>query len=61
MLVLLYPELLKASEPALPPHGRFRPPRRNHPPPGRLRRRAARALAVTASRLDRESARRAVV
>jgi len=61
MLVLLYPELLKASEPAMPPHGRHRPPRRNHPPPGRLRSRAARTLAVTASRLDRETARRAVV
>jgi hypothetical protein len=60
MLVLLYPELLKASEPALPPHGRHRRPRGSHPPPGRLRRRAARALASTASRLDRESARRAV-
>ena len=61
MLVLLYPELLKASEPATPPNGRYRPPRRNHPPPGRLRSRTARALAVAASRLDRASARRAVV
>jgi hypothetical protein len=61
MLVLLYPELLKASEPAMPPHGRPRRPRRNHPPPGRLRARAARTLAVAASRLDRETARRAVV
>ena len=61
MLILLYPELLKASEPATPDPGRYRRPRRNHPPPGRLRRRAARTLAVTASRLDRESARRAVV
>jgi hypothetical protein len=60
MLALLHPELLKASEPALPPHGRHRPPRRGHPPPRRLRRRVARALAATASRLDRESARRAV-
>jgi hypothetical protein len=60
MLVLLYPELMKASEPAMPPHGRYRPPRRPHPPPRRLRRRAARALAAAASRLDRESARRAV-
>lgn len=60
MLVLLYPELIKASEPAQPPHGRHRPPRRGHPPPGRLRRRTARALASTASRLDRESARRAI-
>jgi hypothetical protein len=60
MLVLLHPELIKASEPAMPPHGRYRPPRRGHPPPRRLRRRAARALAATASRLDRESARRAV-
>jgi len=60
MLVFLYPELLKASEPATPPPGRYRPPRRNHPPPGRLRRRAARALASTASRLDRETARRAL-
>ena len=59
-LVLLYPELLKASEPAAPPHGRHRRPRRGHPPPHRLRRGAARALASTASRLDRESARRAV-
>jgi hypothetical protein len=59
MLVLLYPELLKAAEPA-PPHGHHRPPRRGHPPPGRVRRVAARALAATASRLDRESARRAV-
>jgi hypothetical protein len=58
MLVLLYPELMKASEPAQPPHGRYRPPRRGHPPPHRLRRGAARALAATASRLDRESARR---
>ena len=61
MLILLYPELMKASEPAQPKYpGPWRP-RRNHPPPGRLRRRMARALAVTASRLDRESARRAVV
>lgn len=60
MLVLLYPELMKASEPAQPPHGRPRRPRRGHPPPGRLRRRTARALASTASRLDRESARRAI-
>jgi hypothetical protein len=60
MLVLLYPELMKASEPAQPPHGRYRRPRRGHPPPGRLRRRAAQALASTASRIDRESARRAI-
>jgi len=60
MLVLLYPELMKASEPAQPPHGRYRRPGRGHPPPGRLRRRIARALASTASRLDRESARRAI-
>jgi hypothetical protein len=60
MLVLLYPELLKASEPAMPPHGRHRPPRHINPPPRRVRRRAARALAVTATRLDRESARRAI-
>jgi hypothetical protein len=59
-LVLLYPELLKASEPALPPHHHHRPPRRGHPPPHRLRRRIARALASIASRLDRESARRAI-
>jgi hypothetical protein len=59
MLVLLYPELLKASEPAQPPHGRHRPPR-HHPPPRRVRRRAARALASTAARLDRETARRAL-
>jgi hypothetical protein len=58
MLVLLYPELMKASEPAQPPHGRYRPPRRGHPPPRRVRRGVARALASTASRLDRESARR---
>ena len=60
MLVLLYPELMKAAEPAQPPHGRHRPPRRGHPPPGRLRRAVARALASTASRVDRESARRAL-
>jgi hypothetical protein len=60
MLVLLYPELLKASEPAMPPHGRHRPPRRVHPPPRRVRRGVARALAATASRLDRESARRVI-
>jgi hypothetical protein len=60
MLVLLYPELIKASEPAQPPHGHYKRPRRGHPPPRRLRRRAARALASTASRLDRESARRAI-
>jgi hypothetical protein len=60
MLVLLYPELMKASEPAQPPNGCPRPPRRGHPPPRRLRRGAARALASTASRLDRESARRAL-
>jgi hypothetical protein len=60
MLVLLYPELLKASEPAPPPHGRYRRPRGSHPPPRRLRRGAARALASAASRLDRESARRAI-
>ena len=59
-LVMLYPELLKASEPATPPPGRYRPPRREHPPPHRLRRGVARMLAATASRLDRESARRAV-
>ena len=58
MLVLLHPELLKAAEPTMPPHGPYRPPRRGHPPPRRLRRRAARALASTASRLDRETARR---
>jgi hypothetical protein len=61
MLVLLYPELMKASEPAQPKYPGPRRPRRNYPPPGRLRRRAARTLAVTASRLDREAARRAVV
>jgi hypothetical protein len=62
VLILLYPELLKASEPATPDPGRYRrPPRRNHPPPGRLRSRVARTLAITASRLDRETARRAVV
>lgn len=61
MLVLLYPELLKASEPATPKYGRPRRPKRNHPPPGRLRARAARTLAVAASRLDRETARRALV
>lgn len=61
MLILLYPELLKASEPAMPNPGRPRRPRRDHPPPGRMRRRAARALALIASRLDRETARRAVV
>jgi hypothetical protein len=61
MLVLLYPELLKASEPAQPKYPRPGRPGRKHPPPGRLRRRTARALAVTASRLDRETARRAVV
>jgi hypothetical protein len=61
MLVLLYPELLKASEPATPDPGRYRRPRRNHPPPRRVRSRVARTLAITASRLDRETARRAVV
>ena len=61
MLVLLYPELMKASEPAQPKYPRPRRPRRNHPPPGRLRSWTARALAVAASRLDRETARRAVV
>jgi hypothetical protein len=61
MLVLLYPELMKASEPATPNPGRPRRPRRNHPPPGRVRSRVARTLAITASRLDRETARRAVV
>jgi hypothetical protein len=61
MLVLLYPELMKASEPVMPKHPRPRRPKRNHPPPGRVRARVARALAVTASRLDRETARRAVV
>jgi hypothetical protein len=60
MLVLLYPELMKASEPAQPPHGPHRRPGRGHPPPGRMRRAVARALASTASRLDRESARRAL-
>jgi hypothetical protein len=60
MLVLLYPELLKASEPAQPPHRRHRRPRGSHPPPRRLRRAVARALASTASRLDRESARRVI-
>ena len=61
MLILLYPELLKASEPATPDPGRYRRPRRDRPPPGRLRSRAARTLAITASRLDRETARRAVI
>ena len=61
MLVLLYPELLKASEPATPKYGPPRRPKRNHPPPGRLRARAARTLALAASRLDRETARRAIV
>jgi hypothetical protein len=60
MLIMLYPELLKAAEPAQPPHGRHRPPRHDHPPPRRVRRRAARALAATALRLDRESARRVI-
>jgi hypothetical protein len=61
MLVLLYPELMKASEPAQPPHGRHRRPRRGHPPPRRrVRRGVARVLASTASRVDRESARRAL-
>ena len=60
MLILLYPEFMKASQPAQPPHGRHRPPRHVHPPPGRLRRRAARTLAATALRLDRESTRRVV-
>jgi hypothetical protein len=60
MLVLLYPELMKASEPAQPPNGRYRPPRRVNPPPRRVRRSVARALAATALRLDRESARRVV-
>ena len=61
MPVMLYPELMKASEPVPSKYGRPRRPKRNHPPPGRLRARLARALAVTASRLDRETARRAVV
>jgi hypothetical protein len=61
MLVLLYPELMKASEPKPSKYGRPRRPKRPHPPPGRLRARAARTLAVTASRIDRESARRALV
>ena len=61
MQVNLYQELLKASQPAPSKYARPRRPKRNHPPPGRLRARAARALAVTASRLDRETARRAVV
>jgi hypothetical protein len=60
MLVLLYPELMKAAEPAQPPNGRPRRPRRGHPPPRRVRRGVARVLASTASRLDRESARRAL-
>jgi hypothetical protein len=57
---LLHPHLAHASSPATPPPGRQRPPRRGHPPPGRLRGGAARALASTAARLDRESARRAL-
>jgi hypothetical protein len=57
---LLYSDLLKASEPAMPNFGRHRPPRREHPPPRRLRSSAARALASTALRLDREGARRAI-
>jgi hypothetical protein len=60
MLVMLYPELMKASEPVVSKYGRPRRPRRNHPPPGPLRRAVARGLAVAASRLDRESARRAI-
>jgi hypothetical protein len=61
MLVMLYPELMKASEPTPSKYGRPRRPKRNHPPPGPLRVGAARTLAVAASRLDRETARRAVV
>jgi hypothetical protein len=60
MHTLLHPHLMQASSPATPPPGRQRPPRRGHPPPGRLRAGAARTLASAATRLDRESARRAV-
>jgi hypothetical protein len=56
----LSPHLAQATSPGTPPHGRHRPPRGGPPPPGRLRGGAARALALAASRLDRESARRAV-
>jgi hypothetical protein len=56
----LNPHLAMASTPATPPPGRHRPPRRGHPPPGRLRGGAARTLAIAASRLDRDSARRAI-
>ncbi len=57
---ILSPHLAQASTPATPPSGRQRPPRRGHPPPGRIRGRAARTLATAAGRLDRESARRAI-
>jgi|KBSSwiStaDraftv2_1062776.scaffolds.fasta_scaffold675410_1 hypothetical protein len=60
MLVLLQSHLIEASSPASPPPGHRRPPRREHPPPRRLRGGVAHALAATASRLDRERARRAV-
>jgi hypothetical protein len=60
MLVLLQSQLMEASTPASPPPGRYRRPRRDHPPPRRWRGGAAHALASAASRLDRERARRAV-
>jgi hypothetical protein len=57
---IIHPHLAQATSPATPPTGRHRPPRRGHPPPGRLRGGAARTLALAASRIDRESARRAI-
>ncbi|MEA2270729.1 MAG: hypothetical protein QOD55_2851 [Solirubrobacteraceae bacterium] len=57
---LIHPQLMEANSRTPPPSGGQRPPHRGHPPPGRLRGAAARALASAASRLDRESARRAL-
>jgi hypothetical protein len=58
---LIHPHLAQASSPATPAPGRFRPPRRDHPPPRRLRGSAAHALATAAARLDSERARRAIL
>jgi hypothetical protein len=54
-------QLAKADQPIMGPRGRAPGSSgRGRPPSRRLRGHAAHALAVTAQRLDRESARRAI-
>jgi hypothetical protein len=58
---LIHPHLARASSRATTRNGRNRRPRRDHPPPRRLRGAAAHVLAAVAARLDADRARRAVV